>query len=193
MMLLFPLFYYIYPEVYKMQGTGIFCPDQLYYVMVGAEVIQAFANIGAMQFSVRRVGEGIILLRNKNAFILCIINRLGKGRVIDIIHRAPGIIGIVSASFQNIMLKVIFMQQYQSFFIGQLRKPVQPFPIPGIVFGKIVFTQAIKGGVLSAARKRQFVKRSFYIAIHSTDTFMIVAAAIVPQTIVMIEGNNVTA
>ncbi|MNE60988.1 hypothetical protein D3C80_1561710 [compost metagenome] len=105
-----------------MQRAGKFSTDHLNYTIVVFEIIQAFPDISPMQFSTFRITDVVILFGHKYAFIARIRYRFWKPRAIYVVCSTPGEISIMSSSFNNIMLKVILMHQYQSFVICQVCK-----------------------------------------------------------------------
>src|SRR5699024_2462305 len=94
-------------------------------------------------------------------------------------------------SLQNIMLKIVLVDQHNTFPLCPIRKMVETVPVPVIVLCQIILTKSIPGRTLSAPGKRLFVKRGPYISIHALHTLMIVAPSVVPKSIIMIHGCNV--
>ncbi|MNI59799.1 hypothetical protein D3C73_1149790 [compost metagenome] len=75
-----------------------------------------------MDCSAVRIADIVKLLGHKNAFIACIRNGLRETCTINVVCSTPWEIGIMRTSFNNVMLKIVFVNEYQTFLIGQVSK-----------------------------------------------------------------------
>ena len=144
-----------------------------------------------MQVPSCRMCQVVELFGKENPFVARIIGRFGKSGVIDVVFRSPGTIGPMGAGFNDVVLKIVLMQENQTVFVGSIGELLQPAPIPMVVFGQIVFAETVVSRSLSAAGERLFVKRRPHIAVYPADTFVVVATAVVPQTVVVVDGEHV--
>src|SRR5688500_1681157 len=105
-----------------MQRACKFFTNHLYHSIVGREIIQTLTDIFSMQLPANRVCSIIKQFRHEDAFISSIRNWFRKTGIIYIISGAPWKICIVSTGLNNIMLKIILMDQQQSFLVSQVSK-----------------------------------------------------------------------
>ena len=138
------------------------------------------------------MGDVVELLRHENAFVAGVGRRLGKAGVVDIISGAPREISPMGAGFEDVVLEIVFVQQDEATFVAQAGECFEAVPVPGIVFAEVVSAQAIPGGALAAAGERQLVERWPNIAVGTADTFVIIAAAVVPEAVMVVDGGDAT-
>src|SRR5690606_19444491 len=94
------------------------------------------------------------------------------------------------AGFENVVLEVVIVQQHDPLLLAQRDKLRQAGPVPGVVLRQVVLAQSVPGSADAAAGERLLVKRRPHVAIHPADTLMIVAAAVVPEAIVVLERDD---
>src|SRR6476469_6998000 len=107
----FPFPDHIKPEAYKMRRACKLFANELYYAIVVFEIVETLPYIFFMQFSPHGVGQIIKLLAIKYSLIACIIYRLNKPGIVDIVCGPPRKIGIVCPGFNNIMLEIIVVNK----------------------------------------------------------------------------------
>ena len=91
------------------------------------------------------------------------------------------------ACFENVVLKIILMEEDETAVGADIREILEPAPVPGVVSGQIVFAQAIPGRFPPAAFERLFVKRGPNVTVRPSNPFVVVTATVVPKAVVMIE------
>ena len=144
-----------------------------------------------MQFTPDRMGRIIKRYRHEYPLVTCIIHRLRKSGVVDIVGAAPWEVGIMRPRLDDIMLEILLMDQDQSLPIRDVHKSFQSIPVPLVVFGQIIFTQSVPGRSVSRSGKRQFVKRRPDITIHPAHTLVIITATIVPESVMLLNADGI--
>ena len=94
------------------------------------------------------------------------------------------------ACFDDIVLKIILVHEDQTFVVGYFGKLFQPEPIPVIVFCEVIFAQSVVACTLSAAGKGLLVEWRPHFTVYSADSFVVVTSAVVPQAIIVVDGDN---
>src|SRR5699024_4370336 len=128
---------------------------------------------------------------HKNTLITRIVGRLRETGIIDIVGCPPGEICRVGAGLQNIMLKIVLVDQHNTFPLCTIRKMFTTVPVPVLIFRKAILANSTPGRTFSASGKRLFVKRGPDIPIHASNPLVIVAPPVVPKSVIMIQGRNI--
>ena len=138
------------------------------------------------------MGYIVKLFRHENPLVSCEWRRFGKTGMVDVVCRAPGAIHPMRTGFEDVVLKIILIEQHQPALIANIGKFFEPRPIPRIEFRQVVAAEAVPSRALAAARKRLFIKRGPDIAVHPAHALVILAAAVVPETVMVIERRLVS-
>src|ERR1051326_2858273 len=188
--LAFPFGDGIEPELNESERAGEFGAGELDDVGIGGEIFEAFANVGSMERPADGMGDVVELFGHENAFVAGIRRRFGETRIIDVIGGAPWEIGPVRTGFEDVVLKIIFVEENQTALVAKIGELFETAPIPRIVLGEVIPADAIPRGALAATRERQFVERRPDVPAHPANALMVVAAAVVPKAVMMIESGN---
>ena len=178
------------PELNESKRASEFRASELNNIRIVREVIEAFANVSAVKSAAVGVRDVVKLFGHENAFIAGIRRRLGKAGVVDVVSGAPGKVGPVCASFENVVLKIIFVEKDETAFVAKIGKLLEAAPVPGIVFCEVVATKSVPRRPHAAAGKRLFVEWRPDVASHPAHALVIVAAAVVPKAVMMIQSGN---
>ena len=98
----------------------------------------------------------------------------------------------MGAGFENVVLKIVLMQQHQAALVAELGEVAEPIPVPGIELREVVLATGRPRPcqfAVARAGERLFVERRGDVAIHLPAHRVVVAAPVVPQTVVMVVGD----
>ena len=95
------------------------------------------------------------------------------------------------ASLDDVVLKIILMEQHQPARVANPSELPEARPIPRVEFRQIIFAQAVPRRALAAAREGLLEERRQHVARRAADALMIVAAQIVPEAVVMVQRDLV--
>ncbi len=126
-------------------------------------------------------------IRYKDTFVTGKGHRLRHIGLIDIIDRPPGRVHPVCSRLQDVMLEVVLMEKQQTFLRPFLGKLLQAAPVPCIGTVQIILAQSFPGSAFPATGKRLFIERPPCISVTTAYTLMVIPAAFVPQTVIMIQ------
>jgi hypothetical protein len=93
------------------------------------------------------------LFRHEDAFVARDIGRLEESDVVDVVRRAPRKIHVMRTGLDEAVLEIMRVEQREAGFARKRGEIAQAVPIPGIVFGEVVFAEAVPRDALPAARK----------------------------------------
>ena len=164
--------------------------DELDHAVVVLEIVQAFADVTFVKGLACCVGQIIKLLGKENALVAGKVHRFGEAGPVDVVGRAPRAIGPMRARLNNIVLEEVLVEQHQALLVGQVGVRLEPSPIPAVPFCQIILAQAVIGPALPASGERQFVEGSPDVAVHAPFVDVVVAAAVVPEGIVVVGGHE---
>ena len=175
----------IQPELHEMKRSGKLLTDGMNDIRTIRKSIQCLQNILTVQFTSDGMCRIIEIFRHKDALVSSKRNRFRELRMIDIISTAPRTIYPVSASLQDVVLKIVLIDEHHSLFSAFLCQLLQPIEIPGVGSCQIIFTQSIPCCPFATTCKRLLIERSPHIAVTTLHPLMIITTAIIPQAIVL--------
>src|SRR5215469_5457274 len=132
------------------------------------------------------MGHIIELFSHEDPFVARIRRWFRKPRVVNVIRRTPRTIRPMRASLQNIVLKILFVEQHKAASVANVRKFFEPVPIPRIVFRKVVQAQSVPRSPLPCPGKWHFVERRPNITVYAPNALVVVATTLVPQSVMMV-------
>ena len=106
---MFPFDNCVEPELDERKRSGEFRAGELDDVGIFGEVIQAFANVGAVKSAADRVRDVVKLFGHEDAFVTRIGRRFRKSGAVDVVGGTPWKIGPVRARFEDVVLKIVLM------------------------------------------------------------------------------------
>ncbi len=89
------------------------------------------------------------------------------------------------------MLKIMLVSYNQSVGGTLVCQLLYAVDVPRIQLRQVVLAQSVPSLALSAAGNGLLVERSPDVAVLTADTFVVVAAAVIPKTVVLVEERNV--
>ena len=174
-----------------MERPGKLAAGELKNVRTVDEIVEALADVAAMQLSQARIRDVVKRFREEDAFVADVRGRLGEGKGgVDVIRWPPRGIGPVRARLENVVLKIILMKQDEALLVALLGEFAQTIPIPGVEPRQIVATQAIPRGALAGAGKGLLVERRFDLGVCLPDVRVLIATAVVPEAVVVVVSNR---
>src|SRR5262249_21820597 len=161
-------------------------------VRVVGEAVKILPDETAQQITPRRIRHVIKLFRHENAFVAGERWRLGETGGVDVVRGAPRTIHPMRTGLDDIVLEKILVEQNQTAFVASVSELIQARPVPRIEPGEIILAQSVPRGPLPAARERLLEKRRQHAAVDAARALVIIAAAVIPQTIMLIERHLAT-
>ena len=134
---------------------------------------------------VEEVGcEDALVARERNGFEeLCALTLVLSPRL-DVVARAPGSVNPVCACLKDVVLEEVLVDHYHT--RRRLGEGVDAVEIPGVEAREVVKRQSVPCRAFARTCYRLLEEWRPHIAVGAADAFVVVAAAVVPQAVVLV-------
>ena len=190
--LLLPLGNAVEPELHEVERSGVLGTDQLHDVPVVREVVEALTDVLPVKLAAHGVSRVIELVGDEDALVSGKVDRFAHVGVVDVVGIAPGAVHPVGAGFKDIVLEVVLVEEQHARRFRLVGKRLQAEPVPGVGTRQVVLRQSVPSLPLARTAERLFIEGRPHIAVATADAFVVGAAQVVPESVVMVEHHVAT-
>ena len=97
----------------------------------------------------------------------------------------------MGSGLEDVVLEIVLVEEHFAALGTLVGKLVEAAPVPRIGASEVIEAHSVPCSALAAAAERLLVERCPYIAVGAAYALMVIAAAVKPQTVVVVESHNV--